>query len=444
MDISIFKSYDIRGTYPDQLDEDAAYRIGRAYVEFIGAKSIAVGRDNRPSGNGLFKAFAKGATESGADVVDLGIVTTPMVYFAAGSLPVDGAVSLTASHNPPEYNGFKLNRRGAVPIGAGSGMEDIRDLAESGEFKRSPRTGTVSEMEIATGYIDHVVSYADLDDAHLSVVVDTANAVGALELPVFKKLAAHVELATINEELDPSFPNHEANPLKTETLEQLSAAVKKKDAHIGIAYDGDADRVGFIDENGEPVRMDTITTLLSLDILKTYPKSTILYDLRSSKAVAEEIEAAGGTAIQTRVGHAHIKKHMRDVDAVFAGELSGHYYFKDNSYAESATLAAVLVLNMLARSGETLSALAKKVERYHHSGEINSTVKDVDGILGSLLERYGDGEITALDGLKVTYPTWWFNVRASNTEPLLRLNLEADTKELLDEKREELLAIIRS
>ncbi|MEK7494467.1 MAG: phosphomannomutase/phosphoglucomutase [Patescibacteria group bacterium] len=443
MDASIFKAYDIRGTYPDQLDEAGAYAIGRAVVAHLGTKTIAVGRDIRTSSPSLFESFTRGALDQGCNVIDLGVITTPMVYFAAGRLDIDAAISITASHNPPEYNGLKIALRGALPVGENSGLREIRDLAIAGNFVDSPTKGTLSSHDIRQEYLDYFASFANFGDKKFSLVIDTANAMGIFELPIYEKYPANLSLVHLYNDLDHPFECHEANPLKTDTLDELREKVKEVKADLGIAYDGDADRIGFVDEQGEIIPMDLITGLIGKIILKKHPGATILYDLRSSRAVKEIIEENGGTAKECKVGHANIKRQMRDEGAVFAGELSGHYYFEENSFAEAGTLPAILLLNLMAETGESISQIVKEIRRYHHSGEINSEVEDKERVLATLKEKYADGSQHELDGLKVEYPTWWFNVRASNTEPLLRLNLEAETLEEMKEKEAELLTIIR-
>jgi phosphomannomutase len=443
MNENIFKSYDIRGVYPTELDEKIAYAIGRALVEYLNADNIVIGRDARTSSPALFQALAKGITEAGCNVLDLGLATTPMVYFASHQSGIDGSISLTASHNPPEYNGLKLTRKDAVPIGGNSGMAEIKERAMSGDFKRQLLTGNVIPLALNDRYLKHFSQFWKLGDKKFKIVVDTANAMGVLELPFYKALPQNIELVTLYDDLTHAFQAHEANPLKTETLAELRKKVVEQKADLGIAYDGDADRIGFVDETGQIVPMDLMTALLAQPILERYPGGTIFYDLRSSLSVKEVIEKNGGKALECMVGHANIKKQMRDEDAAFAGELSGHYYFKENSYAEASTLAAIFLLNYLTETGKKLSELVAEVRKYFHSGEINSTVKDSAAIVTKLKEKYKDGTLTELDGIKISYPDWWFNVRSSNTEPLLRLNLEAKTEGLMSEKRDELLGIIR-
>ncbi len=443
MKSGIFKAYDIRGIYPTDINEDDVYHIGRAVVEHLKPKVLGIGRDIRSSSPSLFESFARGVMDGGADVIDLGIITTPMVYFAAGRLDIDAAVSLTASHNPPEYNGLKIALRGAVPVGESSGLSEIRDLALAKNWPAVQERGTMTSEDIKPAYYGYFASFGDFKDQHFTVVIDTANSMGVFELPIYEQWAENLSVVNLYNDLTHPFECHEANPLKTETLDELCAKVKEVGADFGIAYDGDADRVGFVDERGEPMGMDVVSALIAKPILAAKPGATILYDLRSSRAIKEVIEENGGRAVECRVGHAFIKKQMLEEGAVFGGELSGHYYFEENSNAEASTLAAFMILNLMAKSEKKASELMAEVQRYFHSGEINSEVHDKDAILATLKVTYADGKQHELDGLKVEYADWWFNVRPSNTEPLLRLNLEATTRELMEEKKAELLALIR-
>ncbi len=448
---SIFKAYDIRGVYPTEINEEAAYAIGHAIIDHFQAKVVAIGRDAREHSPALFAELSRGILDAGASVIDLGLLTTPMVYFAAWNIDEASAViSVTASHNPPQYNGLKIALRGAVPVGENSGLMAIRDLAVAGNFPTPIGGGTITTRDIKPAYEDFIAGFAHFGQRKLKVVIDTANAMGVLELPIFQRFTDVLDIVYLFDDLEHPFSAHEANPLNTATLAELQAKVREEKADIGIAFDGDADRVGFVDERGEVIPMDLITGLLAQEALRKTPGATVLYDLRSSRAVKETIEEHGGRAVECKVGHANIKKQMREEHAVFAGELSGHYYFQENSYAEAGALPAILLLNLLTNPSEgraggdqTLSELVANLRRYHHSGEINSEVEDKNAVLQNLRKRYADGKQHELDGLKVDYPRWWFNVRASNTEPLLRLNLEADTPELLAEKQAELLAIIR-
>lgn len=439
----IFKAYDIRGTYPDEINEEGAYAIGQALVAHLQPATVGVGRDVRSSSPSLFEKFTAGILDAGADVIDLGVITTPMVYFAAGRLDVDVAVSITASHNPPQYNGMKIALRGALPVGENSGLKEIRDLAIAGSFAEAATRGTMRSEDIKPAYYGYFASFGNLQGKKFSLVIDTANAMGVLELPIYREFPDELSLTNLYDDLEHPFTCHEANPLNVETLDELRAKVVEIKADLGIAYDGDADRIGFVDETGEPIPMDLITGLLAKVILEKHPGATILYDLRSSRAVKEIIEENGGRALECKVGHANIKKQMREESAIFAGELSGHYYFEENSFAEAGTLPALLLLNLMAETGNTISQLVSQLRRYCHSGEINSEVANKEAVLAALEEKYNDGEMHHLDGLKVSYPEWWFNVRSSNTEPLLRLNLEAATPELLAEKTHDLLEIIR-
>jgi phosphomannomutase len=439
----IFKAYDIRGVYPDEINETDAYNIGRAIVAHLHPARMGVGRDVRASGTSLFESFARGVTESGCDVIDLGVISTPMVYFAAGRLNIDVAVSITASHNPPQYNGMKIALRDAIPVGENSGLREIRDIALRGVFPKNEHKGSITTTDIRPAYYDYFTSFADFQNKHFTIVIDTANAMGVLELPIYEKFSNNFSIINLYNDLTHPFACHEANPLKTETLDELRAKVTASQADLGIAYDGDADRIGFVDETGTIAPMDLVTALLSKIILKKNPGATILYDLRSSRTVKEIIEENGGRAIECKVGHANIKKQMREDKAIFAGELSGHYYFVENSYAEASTLAAILLLNLMVETGEPLSRLIKEIKRYHHSNEINSPVADTNAIIAKLKKKYADGKQHELDGLTVSYPDWWFNVRPSNTDPLLRLNLETSTLEMMEMKKTELLALIR-
>jgi len=443
MDPNIFKAYDIRGIYPSDIDEDGVYRIGRATAQYFSLKNVAVGQDVRESSPSLFKELVRGLTESGADVVDLGLTSTPMVYFAAGRLPVDAVISLTASHNPPEYNGMKLALKGAVPVGLSTGLSEIRELALQGDFAPSDRTGTVTKEDIKPDYCSYFASFAELGDRKFTVVVDSANAMGVLELPTFDQLAVNISVTNIWNDLEHPFACHEANPLKQETLDELRATVREAKADLGISFDGDADRIGFVDETGAVIPMDLMTALIAHEILKKKPGATIAYDLRSSRSVREIVEEYGGIAVECPVGHANIKRIMRETGAVFAGELSGHYYFEENSTAESGILTAILLLNLMAESDNPVSTLVAETRRYFHSGEINSEIKDKDTVIETLKRTYADGTLTEIDGIKVEYPTWWFNVRGSNTEPLLRLTLEAETADEMERRKAELLGIIR-
>jgi phosphomannomutase len=436
----IFKAYDIRGIYGEALTEELAEKIGRAFDTFLKCNKVVIGHDMRPHSKPLLDALAKGITESGADVIDSGMCSTPMLYYAVGVTGAEAGIMITASHNPGEWNGFKLTKAQAVPISGATGIADIEKIVESESFEKvSDTPGNMSEVDLLADYCKHVQSVANINTP-VKIVADMANSMGSYEA---RALAGFVEMDTLFEELDGTFPNHEANPLKAETLADLQKKVRSGKYDFGVSFDGDADRAGFVDENGDIVPMDIVTALIATDILAK-EKGVIFYDLRSSWSVKEVIEEHGGTPMMSRVGHAFIKQQMRDNDAIFAGELSGHYYFKENFFTESSAMAVLRVANMISNSGKTLSELTKPIMRYHASGEINSRVEDSDAVLAAITEKYSDGEMLNLDGISVEYSDWWFNVRCSNTEPLVRLNLEAKTREVMEAKRDELLALIRS
>ena len=437
----IFKAYDIRGIYPDQLNEAIAEKIGRAFVVHTGARKVVVGRDMRPHSKPLFDALAKGITEQGADVIDLGLCSTPMNYHANGFLGADGGIMITASHNPGEWNGFKLCRAQAVPISGATGIADIEALVKADSWPAAA-PGSISTFDIAPQYAKFLRSHAKMD-RKLKVVVDYANAMGSYEIKGIEDL---FDIIPLYKELDGTFPNHEANPLHTQTLDVLRKKVVETGADFGAGFDGDADRCGFIDNKGQIIPMDMFTALIAQDILsdKGAGSVPILYDLRSSKAVPESIAENGGKPIMSRVGHAFIKAQMRQEGAVFAGELSGHYYFRENYVAESQGLAMIKLANLLCKSGKKVADLVDPLRnKYVQSGEINSKVADVQQVLKRIREKYSDGHMFELDGISVEYSDWWFNVRASNTEPLLRLIVEAHTREHMEQKRDELLALIR-
>jgi len=447
LDPKVFKAYDVRGLYPSELDEEGAYAIGRAYGEHFEPKRIAVGRDMRLSSPSMAQAVTRGAVDAGVDVMDIGLVGTEMVYFAVGELGLDGGIAVTASHNPKEYTGMKIVRRGALPVGGDSGLLDVRDraLALSGPV-RGQTPDVARKHDIYPAFVEKVLSFVDLAAMKpLRVVVDAANGMaGAMLPPLLERLP--VEAVRCYFEPDGSFPNHEPNPLLEENRAFIVAKVKEEGADLGIAFDGDADRCFFVDDTGEFVPGDFVTALLSASMLEKEPGATIIYDVRASWAVRDTVEAAGGTALPNRVGHAFIKLRMREVDAVFAGEVSGHYYFRDFTQADSGTIPALLMLELVSKRGEALSEILRPYrERYFLTGEINTPVGDVALTLQELKEHFArQGEISHLDGISVTAEDWHMNVRPSNTEPLLRLNLEALDPELMERKRDEVLSVIRS
>ena len=451
MSSEIFKAYDIRGIYGEELDEKLAYKIGNAIVRELSAKKLAVGRDARPHGESLMKSLIEGINDAGCDVVELGMITTPMLWYSSWNLDVDGAVSVTASHNPIEYNGVKICRKNAVPVGLDSGLANIRDIALDGDMEIAKNRGNITRVDLKEEYFDFVASFANFGNKKFNVVIDCANTMGVLDLEIYKKLSDNISYSQLYCDLSNPYSAHEANPLNVDTLTELRQKVVDENADLGIAYDGDADRIGFIDETGEVIPMDLITGLVAKILLKDNAGSVVLYDLRSSMSVKEVIEENGGIAHECRVGHAYIKLQMSEENALFAGELSGHYYYKVNKNGELSTFTAITLLNLMAKTGKKISELVKELRRYYHSGEINSKVDDADKIIKKLKDKYSDGKISNLDGLKISYwninpkgSRWWFNVRLSNTEPVMRLNLEADSKEFMEAKKNELLDIIKN
>ena len=438
----IFKAYDIRGIYGEDLTEAVAYDIGRAYVTFTQAKKVVIGRDCRPHSVPLQAALTKGILEQGADVIDIGQCSTPMNYYANGSLKADGSIMITASHNPAEWNGFKLCRADAVPISGVSGIADIEKIVSERTFAAPAATpGTLTTHDILPAYKAHIAPFLNFA-RRPKLAIDYANGMGIPESGTF---ADAVDQVALYGDIDGSFPNHEANPLHHATLAKLQETVRAGQFDFGVAFDGDADRAGFIDEKGEIIPMDLITALIAQDVLSR-EKGVIFYDLRSSRVVKEVIEAAGGIPMMSRVGHAFIKAQMREHKAIFAGELSGHYYFRDNYVAESSSMAVIALCNIVTHAGKPLSELIAPLRKYACSGEINTKVsRDPKEILAALKAKYADGHVFELDGVSVEYPTWWFNVRCSNTEPLVRLNLESTASRAeMEAKRDEVLAIIRA
>src|SRR5918999_4165298 len=446
LDPKVFKAYDVRGIYPSELDEEGAYAIGRAYAEHCEPKGLTVGRDMRLSSPAMAEAVIRGASEGGADVVDIGMVGTEMVYFAVGELSLDGGIAVTASHNPKEYTGMKIVRGGALPVGGESGLLEIRDRALRGVGDPSG-AGSVEEADIWPGYVDHVLSFIDIDALRpLRVVIDAANGMAGVMLPPVLERLPQVETVRYYFEPDGSFPNHEPNPLLPENRAFIVERTTADAADFGVAFDGDADRCFFVDDTGEFVPGDFVTALLAESILEKEPGGKVIYDVRASWAVPETIERAGGVPLVNRVGHAYIKHRMRKEGAVFGGEVSGHYYFRDFSQADSGVVPFLLMLELASKKGRRLSEiLAPYRERYFITGELNTPVDDVPLRLQELKERYStEGEVSHLDGISVDAADWHFNVRPSNTEPLLRLNLEARSSELMERKRDEVLALIRA
>ena len=445
MDPAIFKSYDVRGIYPAELDDEVAYGIGRCFVALVGGRRIAVGRDMRPSGEKLFEAFARGATEGGADVLDVGMVSTDALYFAVGKFELDGGVMITASHNPAQYNGMKFTRSQAQAISLDTGLSEIRDRLVAGDLPpKAPQTGTVTRRNILDDFAEHCLSFIDRSKVKpMKVAIDAGNGMAGETTPhVFARLPC--EVVPLYFELDGSFPNHPASPIEPENMADLQAAIKKHGCDLGVAFDGDADRMFIVDEKAGLIDGSTVTALVALNTLKKYPGARILYNLICSRSVPELIQKAGGIPIRSKVGHSIIKKVMREQDVVFGGEHSGHFYFRDNWYADSGMIAFLQCLELFSEAGKTVSETIAPIDTRFRSGEINSTVADAAAKLEEIQAHYKDADIDHLDGVTISYPHWWMNVRPSNTEPLLRLNVEGDTKELMERHRDEALALIRS
>jgi phosphomannomutase len=438
----IFKAYDVRGVVPDDLNETVVRAIGAAFAEWAGAPSIAIGRDCRISSEALSASLAEGAASRGVDVLDLGLASTDLLYFASGSLDVPGLM-LTASHNPPRWNGIKFCLAGAAPVSEETGLAEIRALAEHDGAPPSLAPGEVKRVDLLDAYADHVLSFVEPSRiAPLTVVTDTANGMGGLVVPaVFDRLP--LRLVHLFAELDGTFPNHPADPINPENQRDLKAAVVRNGAAIGLAFDGDADRVFCVDERAADVSGSLVTALVAEAMLRRQPGASIVHNVICSWTVPEVIDENGGKPVRTRVGHSFIKEVMAETGAIFGGEHSGHYYFRDNYRADSGLIAAVVVLGRLSEAGVPLSELLRPLRRYADSGEINSEVADQRAKLEELSAAYAGGRQDRLDGLTVEFEDWWFNARPSNTEPLLRLNVEAKSEELLESKTAELLGIIR-
>jgi len=439
----IFKAYDIRGVYPNEWDESSARRIGWAFARFAGGEKIVMGRDMRTSSPSLSEAFSEGVRSLGVSVIDLGEVSTDALYFASGKLGLPGAM-FTASHNPGRYNGLKVCKAGAAPIGGDSGLSDILDLAQSEEAASGKPTGGREAIDILGAYSEHCKSFVDLGAFKpLKVAIDAGNGMAGKTVPlVFKSLP--FEVTPLFFELDGTFPNHPANPIEPENLVDLQRAVVENGCDVGIAFDGDADRMFLVDEKTRLVQGSTTTALVAERLLKKNPGESVLYNLICSWTVPEVIKENGGVPIRTRVGHSFIKEIMAETGAIFGGEHSGHYYFRDNYRADSGMVAALLVLEALCESGQPLSEMTEAFHRYAASGEINSEVTNQNATIEKLAATFSDGKQDRVDGLTVQFEDWWFNCRASNTEPLLRLNLEARTQSLMEEKLATTLGIIRA
>lgn len=454
VDQSVFKAYDVRGTYPDQMNEELAYKIGRAITEFLADESgkpaselsVAVGRDMRLSAPDMMESYIKGITDGGADVLSIGQVGTEVLYWIVNHRGLDGGAMVTASHNPAKYTGAKLVRAKSLPLSGDSGIKEIRDLVVADAFPEVGAPGVVVEEDVMAEFQLHALGFINPEAVRsIKVVADGGNGMaGPMVGPVLDELPV-VDLKTFYWTPDGTFPDHEPNPLLPENREFIIEKVKSEGAELGIAWDGDADRCFFIDEKGRFVDGDFLTAMLAQSLLKKFPGETILYDVRASRAVADTVLAAGGRPVVNRVGHAFFKARMHENGALFGGEVSGHYYFRDFGCIDSGTLPALLILELLGETGTTLGTMLDEYRsKYFITGEINSTVDDAQAVMDAIEAKYSDGEIMKLDGINVDFEDWHFNVRASNTEPLLRLNLEAFDQATMEAKRDELLALIRA
>jgi phosphomannomutase len=449
VDPAIFKAYDIRGVYPGEINEDTARAIGAAFVAYLKAKRVAVGRDMRLSSPALAAAFIDGATSQGADVTDYGMIPTDMLYFTVARDGHDGGVQITASHNPKQYNGMKMVRREAFPLSGEEGIAEIREMIATGTTPApASRRGSVTSRDVLGPYVDHVMRFIDPSIVKpFNVVLDAGSGMSGLVAPkLFERLACRTTRLCFD--IDGRFPNHEANPLIEENRRDIVERVIAEKADIGIAWDGDADRCFFLDGAGEFVAGDFVTALLAEAFLIKHPGAKIVYDVRASYAVKDTAAKYGSEALMNRVGHAFFKRRMREDNAIFGGEVTGHYYFRDNFYADNGFIPALLILELMSRKGQTLrELLAPLREKYFISGEINTKVGDMRKALekiDGLSAKYQSGRVYSMDGVSVEYPDWHFNVRGSNTEPMLRLNLEATTEKMMVEKRDEVLSYIRS
>jgi phosphomannomutase len=456
IDPGIFKAYDVRGLYPSQIDDQVAYVVARAFARVLAALRkgegadpeglhVAVGHDMRVHSPALAEHFARGLVDEGVHVLDIGMVGTEMVYYTIGSHELDGGVSVTASHNPAAWAGFKLVREGAIALSGDRGIQDVRRVAESEDFSSPAGPGAYERRDVSEEYRRHVLGFIDPSLVRpMRVVLDGGNGMaGTMAGPILDQFSLEGERLYFKP--DGRFPGHEPNPLLEENRKLIIETVLAEKAELGIAWDGDADRCFFIDETGEFVPGDFLTALLAESMLEKYPGATILYDVRASRAVPDTVKAAGGRPLVNRVGHAFFKIRMREENAVFGGEVSGHYYFRDFWCADSGVIPALLVLELLSKRGKSMGQLLERFrKRYFISGEINSEVTDPEGKMKEIAERYSDGEVSWLDGVSVDYEDWHFNVRPSNTEPLLRLNLEAGSQEEMEARTEELLRLIRS
>ncbi len=440
----IYKAYDIRGIYPSDLNEDTAYKIGKAFVKLTGCRNCVIGRDMRNSSEKLFHALAKGITDSGADVIDIGLCSSDMVYFGVGYYKYEGGIMITASHNPSEWNGMKFMKKNAVALSGETGIFEIEKLVKE-KFDDAYKKGNITKKDIMDDFVKKVLSFIDSDKiGKLKIAADAGNGMAGMIVPkVFEKL--NCEIIPLYFELDGSFPNHVPSPIESKNLADLQKKVVEEKADFGMAFDGDADRVFFVDEKGDLISSSVITALVAKKLLEKHPNSVILHNIVTGRIVPETIEANKGKAVIVPVGHSIIKNLMREKNAIFAGEHSGHYYFKDNYYADSGIIAALIITQMISEEEKSASEVLRSYKKYFAIEEINSEVKDKQAKIDEIKKKYENGALRVLDfdGVRIDYDDWWFNVRASNTEPLLRLNVEAKSKELMEEKKQELLKIIR-
>ncbi len=452
MDPTIFKAYDVRGIYPDQLNEEDAWKIGFATARFLPSlvhgyerglahtHSLCVGRDMRKHGEALAQALIEGMRSVGINVIDIGMIDTPQMYFAINHLGTSGGVQVTASHNSAKYNGFKISGRAAIPIGVDTGLTDIKHIATALLHTKGKATGSVKKLDLTSEYKKHVLKFLRPKIRQLKIAIDASNGMAGKMVPaIFSELP--IKIIKINFEHTGKF-KHDPDPLVKKNLARVKSMVKKNHCDFGICFDGDADRFMTVDEKGTIISSDLLTALMVPYFLRQQPKSTIVYDLRSSRVTVEEIIKNGGTPRRERVGHAYMKKAMRDSHAIFGGELSGHYYYRDNFYTDSSLITLVHILNIISKAKESMSELIKPLRRYHNSGELNFQIENKQSKMDELAKRYNDGQADHLDGVTVGYKDWWFNCRPSNTEPLLRLNVEAKSKELLEEKLSEIKQIL--
>lgn len=443
----IFKAYDIRGTYPDQVDEDIAFKVGYHYRDLLDDEDMArgavivVSRDMRSHGVALSEALIRGLRARGLSVIDIGVADTPQNYFATGFLEASGGIQVTASHNPAVYNGFKMSRRDAIPVSYETGIAELEKLVNDSAVSLDlPPVGDVESRDVFDDYVRHVLTGCDPKGRRLKVAADAANGMGTIYLPILE--AMNLEVVPLYFELDGTFPNHEANPLKAENLVAVEAAVRDHGCDFGVAFDGDADRAIIVDETGSAISADLTTGLLAPRFLRDEPGAVIVYDLRSSWATKEAIEEAGGTPVRERVGHSFMKATMRRHNSPFGGELAGHFYYRRNYTADSSIMTVLEIVNHLRETNRPLSELVAPLQRYHATGEINFHVEDKAAMIRRLADDFSKGAVDYLDGITVQFDDWWFNVRPSNTEPLLRLVLEARTAELMEEKKAVLLGYL--